>query len=369
MKSNPKPEARADLAALEIYVASGPELVGDFIDLSQNESPFGPSPAAVDAVQNIAGSLNRYPEVSGAALREALARRYGLDQDRIVCGSASDELIALLVLAYAAPGGEVLFPQCSFIYYRMAAIACGAVPVAAPQRENRVDVDALLERAGERTRICFIDNPCNPTGTYLSAAEIRRLREGLPPHVLLVIDAAYSEYVTVADYSNGVDLVEERQDTVMLRTLSKMHGLAGLRIGWAYCPADVAETLHQVRSPYNIGSAAIAAGVAAVGDVEHVARNLAHNSRWLARLQSEFSTLGLKPVPSIANFVLVEFPQSGSHTAAAAAAFLKDSGILVRPVAGFGFPHHLRITIGTDEQMERLLGCLRSWIGEKGLRA
>ena len=183
--------------------------------------------------------------------------------------------------------------------------------MAAPQRDYRVDVDTLLARAGERTRICFVDNPCNPTGTYLTDAELRRLREGLPSHVLLVIDAAYSEYVTVENYCNGAELVEGRQDTVMLRTLSKMHGLAGLRMGWAYCPAEVAQTLHQVRSPYNIGTAAIVAGVAAVSDEAHVERNLAHNSRWLARLGRDLSALGLIVAPSVANFVLVEFPATG----------------------------------------------------------
>jgi histidinol-phosphate aminotransferase len=273
---------------------------------------------------------------------------------------ASDSLITLLIQTYAAAGDEILFPQYSFIFYDDATLARGARAVRVPERDCRVDVDALAERAGTRTRICLLANPGNPTGTYVTREELARLRRNLPRHVLLVVDAAYCEYVTRADYSNGRELVDASEDTVMLRTFSKIYGLAGLRVGWAYCPPGIAEVLNHVRSPYNVSTAAAAAGIAALGDEVFFKKSLDHNTAWLERLARELAALGLKPVPSAANFVLVEFPPGGRLSAQDAVKRLRDAGILVRPVARYGLPNHVRITIGTDDEMERLLAVLRA---------
>ncbi len=335
---------------------------GAVVELSQNEGALGPSPRAVAAFREAAGSLHRYPETSAAALRHAIGKRFGLDPAGIVCGAASDQLIMLLVQAYAGAGDEVLFPQHSFVLYEMATRSHSATPVTAPLRDLRIDVDALLARAGARTRICIVTNPNNPTGMYLPAGEMRRLREGLPPQVLLLIDAAYSEFVVRDDYTAGADLVEARDDTVMLRTFSKIFGLAGLRLGWAYCPPPVADVLNRVRSTYSISSAAIAAGIAALEDVGSYERSVAHNTRCLARLTAALTDLGLPVAPSVANFVLVEFPHQGPKTAAAAGAFLRARGILVRSFGGSALPHHLRISIGTDGELQALLDALRDFL-------
>lgn len=352
------PQPQPGVMDIPLYPAAAPDYASGIVELSQNESPFGPSPAAVEALKAAVPLLNRYPDGSGTVLREALARRHGLDPARIVCGSASDSLIILLIQAYTGFDDEVLFPQYSFPFYKDMAMARGARPVTAPERNYRVDVDALIGRAGKRTRICMRANPGNPTGTYITAEELNRLRAGLPPHVLLVVDAAYAEYVTRADYSTGRELVDARRDTVMLRTFSKIYGLAGLRVGWAYCPVNVADALHRVRSLYNLSTAAAAAGTAAVTDQAFVQMSVAHNSRWQARLTEELQALGLGVIPSVANFLLAEFPD-----AAASHACLSERGIRVRPVAAYGLTRHLRITIGTDAEMQRLLQALRACLG------
>ncbi len=335
---------------------------GFVIELSQNEGALGPSPRAVAAYREAAGALQRYPETSAAALRHAIGKRFDLDPTRIVCGAASDQLIMLLVQAYAGEGDGVLYPQHSFVLYEMAARSHSATPVTAPVKGLRIDVDALLARADGRTRICIVTNPNNPTGTYIPAAEMRRLRERLPPQVLLLIDAAYAEFVVRDDYTAGSELVEARDDTVMLRTFSKIFGLAGLRLGWAYCPPPVADVLNRVRSTYSISSAAIAAGIAAVEDGEFFQRSVAHNTRCLAWLTGALTDLGLAVVPSVANFVLAEFPHEGPKTAAAAGAFLRSRGILVRAVGASGLPHHLRITIGTDNEVRVLRAALQEFL-------
>ena len=338
------PQPHPGVREIALYPAAAPDH-SSVIELSQNESPFGPSPKAVEALKASAAMLHRYPDGSATVLREAIARRHGLDAARIVCGSASDSLIILVIQAYAGFGDEVIYPQYSFLFYRDMINARGATPVSVPERDYRVDVDALIARAGPRTKICMLANPANPTGTYVTGAELKRLREGLPPHVLLVVDAAYAEYVAAPDYSTGQDL----PDTVMLRTFSKIYGLAGLRIGWAYCPAEVADVLNRVRSPYNVSTAAAAAGAAAIDDVEFVRMSREHNLRWHARLKAE---LGLPFIPSVANFVLVKAPPG-------TAAKLAGRGIRVRPVAAYGLADYVRITIGTDAEMERLLAELK----------
>jgi len=332
------------------------------IRLASNESALGPSPKAVAAYRALADEIHRYPEGSAAELRSALGRHHGLDPDRIVCGSGSDELIGLLLRAYAGPGSEVLYSRHGFLMYPIGAQAVGATPVAVPERALTADVDGFLARVTPRTRIVFIANPNNPTGTYLSAEEVARLHAGLPRHVVLAIDAAYAEFVNRNDYEPGVALVNRAENVVMLRTFSKVYALAGLRLGWAYCPPAIADVLNRIRGPFNVTAAALAAGVAAVEDVAALARARAHNQRWLAWFSERLAALGLPLTPSVGNFVLPRFPDDPRHNADAAFAFLQSRGILTRRMGGYGLPQHLRITIGTGEEMEIVAAVLAEFM-------
>lgn len=341
------------------------------IRLASNENPLGASPRAVAAYAALRDELHRYPDGAARELRETIARVEELDPARIVCGAGSDELIALLVRGYAGPGDEVLHSEHGFLMYPIAARTAGASPVAAPERKLRADVDALLERVTAKTRLLFLANPNNPTGSYLSEAELRRLREGLPERVLLVVDSAYAEYVTEDDYGSGAGLVEAFDNVVMTRTFSKIHGLAALRLGWAYCPPAVAGVLDRLRGPFNVSQAAQAAGVAALGDREHVAHSRRHNARWRAWLIERLAALYLHPYPSAANFVLVRFPGHPERSADAALADLNENGVLVRALAAYGLPDCLRITIGTEAEVRATAEALEGFVARAaaGVRA
>ena len=328
------------------------------IRLASNESALGPSRKAVAAYRALAGEIHRYPDGNAEELREALGRCHGIDPARIVCGAGSDELIALLLRCYAGPGDEVLYSRHGFLMYPINATAVGATTSAAPERELTTDVDAVLARVTERTRLVIIANPNNPTGTYLGTQEIARLHAGLPASVLLAIDAAYAEFVNRNDYEPGIALVNRAENVVMLRTFSKIYALGGLRLGWAYCSPAVADVLNRVRSPFNVNAAAQAAGVAAVEDVEAFNRARAHNERWLPWFSERLAALGLRLTPSVANFVLARFPDDPLRNADAAFAFLQSRGILTRKMGAYGLPQHLRITIGTGPEMETVAAAL-----------
>ncbi len=335
------------------------------IRLASNESALGPSPKAIAAYQALAGEIHRYPDGGALLLRTALGRLHGVDPSRIVCGAGSDELIALLLRAYVGAGDEVLYSRHGFLMYPIGARAVGATPVAAPERALTADVEALLSRVTEKTRAVFLANPNNPTGTYLREAEVRRLHEALSPSVLLVIDAAYAEFVARDDYDPGLSLVEQAENVVMLRTFSKIYALAALRLGWAYCPPAVADVLNRVRGPFNVNAAAEAAGVAAVEDTGALARARAHNGRWLPWFSERLSALGLELTPSVADFVLARFPEDPGKNSDAAFAFLRSRGILVRKLKAYGLPHHLRISIGAGEEMETVAAALGEFLGRR----
>ncbi len=332
------------------------------IRLASNESALGPSPKAIAAYRALADEIHRYPDGGAAQLRAALGRHHGLDPERIVCGAGSDELIGLILRAYAGPGDEMLYSRHGFLMYPIGAQSVGATPVAVPERELTADVEGFLARVTEKTRIVFIANPNNPTGTYLSADELARLHAGLPPHVVLAIDAAYAEFVSRNDYEPGIGLVNRADNVVMLRTFSKVYALAGLRLGWAYCPPQVADVLNRIRGPFNASAPALAAGLAAIEDVGALARARAHNERWLPWLSERLAALGLELTPSVGNFVLPRFPDDPRHNADAALAFLQSRGILVRQMGGYGLPAHLRITIGTGEEMEIVAAALAEFM-------
>lgn len=334
------------------------------IRLASNESALGPSAKAVAAYRALAGEMHRYPDGSSAKLREALGRHHNLDPERIVCGAGSDELISLLLRAYAGPGDEVLHSRHGFLMYAINAQAAGATPVAVPERDLTADIEGFLARVTEQTRLVFIANPNNPTGTYLSAAEMARLHAGLPSHVVLAIDAAYAEFVNRNDYEPGRALVDRADNVVMLRTFSKIYALAGLRLGWAYCPPAIADVLNRIRGPFNVPAPASAAGIAALEDTEALARARAHNDRWQPWLSARLTALGLELTPSVGNFVLPRFPDDPRRNAAAAHDFLHARGILVRKMGGYGLPQHLRITIGTGEENEIVAAALAEFMAD-----
>ena len=332
------------------------------IKLSSNEGALGPSPKAIEAAARAASDMHRYPDGNATALRAAIGKRFSLDPERIVCGAGSDELIALLVKSYAGPGDEVLFSQYGFVMYPIAAHTAGATPVQAPEKGYRTDIDAMIAKAGPKTKVCFVANPNNPTGSYITGPELKRLRDGLPPHTLLIVDAAYAEYVSRNDYTNGAELVDAGENTVMLRTFSKIFALGGMRLGWAYAPAKIVDVLNRVRGPFNVAASAQAAGIAALEDLAFQDKCRANNDRVLPWFVAELGKLGLKTLPSVGNFVMVEFAAQGPQTAAAANEFLMSRAIIPRAVANYGLPNFLRVTIGTDEEMRAVVVALAEFM-------
>ncbi|HUZ71836.1 MAG TPA: histidinol-phosphate transaminase [Stellaceae bacterium] len=362
MTADPRP--RPGILDIAPYVGGEAKIEGvaRVIRLASNESALGPSPRAMAAYKALAGDMFRYPDGHSTELRAVLARHHGLDPARIVCGAGSDELISLLIRCYAGPGDEVLYSRHGFLMYPIGAQAVGATPVAAPETDLTFDVDAVLARVTPRTRLVFIANPNNPTGTYVSRQEMRRLHAGLPPSVVLVIDAAYAEFVQRNDFEPGIELVDAARNVVMTRTFSKIYALAGLRLGWAYGPPQIVDVLDRVRGPFNVSSAAQQAGIAAVEDVAALDRAREHNDIWRPWLERELRGLGLTLSPSVANFVLVHF-SPGRRDAAAAFEFLRGRGILTRRVGGYGLPEHLRITIGTEDEMRAVAAAVAAFVG------
>ncbi|WP_029006973.1 histidinol-phosphate transaminase [Azospirillum halopraeferens] len=357
------PTPRPGILDIAPYV--GGEAAGT-VRLASNEGALGPSPRAVEAYRRMAGEIHRYPDGGSRALRDAIAARFDLDAARLVCGSGSDELIGLLVRAYAGPGDEVLYSEHGFLMYPIAAKSVGATPVTAPERGLKTDVDAMLARVTPRTRIVFIANPNNPTGSYLSADELGRLHAGLPSGTLLVVDAAYAEYVSRNDYASGRELVDRFDNVVMTRTFSKIFALGSLRLGWAYAPAAVADVLNRVRGPFNVSGAAQAAGVAALEDAEFLERSRVHNETWRSWFADAVTALGLTAHPSIGNFLLVDFKgqSAGKDDAEAARLFLKERGILVRQMQAYGLPSCLRVSIGTEAEMRKVAAALKDFLGK-----
>jgi histidinol-phosphate aminotransferase len=334
------------------YVGGESQLPGRnrVIKLSSNEGAFGAPPAAIAALADAGRQLHRYPDGGMLALRNAIGKTHGLDPARIVCGNGSDEILQLLIQAYGGPGTELIMSAHGFSIYEIAGKIAGCVVRKAPEKNLTTDADAILALITPATRMIFIANPNNPTGTMISSAELRRLRQNTPPDVLLVIDAAYAEYVDPAHYDGGISLVDAGDNTVMTRTFSKIYGLGGARLGWAYAPPEVVDVLNRMRGPFNVSATAAAAGIAALAEPHWVADGRAHNSRARKKLAAQLAAAGLKIHPSEANFLLVDFLTP--ERAVAADTFMRARGIIVRNVKSYGLPSCLRVTIGTAEECD-----------------
>ncbi len=346
---------------IALYQGGAAHLPGqaEALKLSSNENPFGPSERAREAFARAVHSLHRYPSTDHAALRAAIGEVHGLDPARIVCGAGSDEVIGLLCHAYAGPGDAVLFTEHGFLMYRIYAQAAGATPVSVPERARRIDVDAILAACTGATRLVFIANPSNPTGTMIDAGEVARLAEGLPERAILVLDGAYADYV--AGFDGGAALATTRPNVFMTRTFSKIYGLGGLRIGWGYGPRAIVDVLNRIRGPFNLSTAQLATAEAAVRDQDHVAWCRTENARLRGWLSASLAESGVPSDPSQANFILARFADPAE--AEACDAHLKAQGLIVRRVGGYGLPDCLRITIGDEASCRRVAHAVAQFKG------
>ena len=331
------------------------------VKLSSNENPFGPSDKAKEAYLKTVHDLHRYPSTDHAALRAAIAEVHGLDAARVICGVGSDEILQFIAQAYAGPRDEVVFTEHGFLMYRILAHAVGATPIEVKERERVTDVDAILAACGPRTKLVFIANPNNPTGTMISAAEVERLAAGLPKQALLVLDGAYAEYVE--GFDAGLSLVEARSNVFMTRTFSKIYGLGGLRVGWGYGPAEVIDVLNRIRQPFNLSPGQMEAAEAAVRDQDYVAKCRAENARMRGWLASALAELGVPSDVSSGNFVLARF--ASPEEAEACDSFLQAQGLIVRRVAGYNLPACLRITVGDEASCRRVAHAVAQFKGVK----
>ena len=333
------------------------EGVSDVVKLSSNENPFGPSDKAKEAFARSVHSLHRYPPTDHTSLRAAIGEVHGVDPARVICGVGSDEIITFLCQAYAGPGDEVIHTEHGFSMYRISALAAGATPVEVPERERVVDVDAILAACNERTRLVFIANPANPTGTMIGGNEAARLADGLPPQAILVLDGAYAEFVE--GYDGGAALVEARDNVVMTRTFSKLYGLGGLRIGWGYGPQEIIDVLNRVRGPFNLSQTQLDTAEAAVRDTAYAEKCRAENTRLRAWLAEALAEAGVPSDTSCANFILARF--ASQEEAEACDDWLKSRGIIVRRVAGYKLPNCLRITVGDEASCRRVAHAVREF--------
>jgi histidinol-phosphate aminotransferase len=357
---------RPSILSVEPYVGGESKIPGvnRIVKLSSNEGAFGPPPGAIEAIRAMAAEAHRYPDGGAKALREAIGARFGLDPARIVVGNGSDELLALLILAYGGEGTELVMSAHGFMMYDITGRWAGCRIIKVPETNLTADVDGLLAAVGPRTRLLFLANPNNPTGSILPQAEVERLRAGLRDDVLLVLDSAYAEYVTKPDYDAGAKLVDASGTTVMTRTFSKIFGMGGMRLGWCYAPAAVIDVLGRVRGPFNVNAAAMAAGIAAVAEKGWIERSVAHNTEWRAKMRDALEAAGITVWPSEGNFLLADFGTAAKAKAADDA--LKMRGLIVRAMGGYGLPACLRITIGTAEECTMVIEALSAFMAQNG---
>jgi histidinol-phosphate aminotransferase len=365
ISSRARPEPKPGILDIQAYIPgkARAEGVAHPIKLSSNENILGCSPRARAAFAAAADRLHLYPDSRATALREAVSRRFDLEPERLVFGDGTDEVLHLINQVFLEPGDNIVMGEHGFSAYEIGARACQATVRKAPEAAHRLSVDNLLSAVDERTRLVFITQPGNPTGTFLSRDELAALHAGLPPEVVLVVDGAYAEFATDPAFDDGLERARTAENLIVTRTFSKIHGLASLRVGWAYCPAHIADALDRIRAPFNTSICAQEAAVAALGDLEFQARSVELVDRWRAWLTQQLGGLGLDVTPSQANFVMVGFPTAAGRTAREAEAFLAARGLIVRGIANYGLPDRLRITIGLEEHNRLLVDLLAEFLG------
>ncbi len=369
--SKPLPVARPGIMDIEPYKAGKAKIEGQqkgpIYKLSSNESALGASPKAIAAYVEASFRLHLYPDSSVSALRQKISDIHALDPERIICGAGSDEILQLLCRAYLGEGDNIVQSRHGFLIYGIAAQSCGAHVKFAPEKNLHTDVDAILECVDERTRLVFIANPNNPTGTYISHSEVTRLHENLPKDIVLVLDAAYAEYINESDYDSGIKLVQDNHNVIMTRTFSKIYGLGSLRLGWAFGPATIIDVLNRIRGPFNISHAAQQTGIAAMDDQEFITQNNTHNKTERDIMIQRLNGMGINGAAdgeglvcqnSFANFILVKFPRQKGNTAQEVQTYLQENGVLVREMSGYHLPDYLRISIGSREANQKLISLL-----------
>jgi len=358
MTDTTAPAPRPGILDIAPYVGGKSAIAGvaEPIKLSSNENALGAGEKARAAYEAALKNLAIYPDGRASKLRAAVAEHHGLEPERLIFGNGSDEVFALLNQTYLTAGDNIVCGQYGFLAYRISALGCEAQVKLAPEPNFKAEVDALLAQVDERTKIVYVSNPSNPTGSYNTGEEIRRLHAALPAHVILVIDEAYAEYVTEPDWETAFPLARDAENIVVTRTFSKIHGLGGLRIGFGYAPLKVAEAIDRIRLPFNVSVPGLEAATAALGDEAHQQASRELISTWKPRLTQALRGFGLEVLPSAGNFVLVVF--DGAERAAAANDYLNTRGIIVRPVGGYGLPQALRITIGTEDQNRAVIDAL-----------
>ncbi|WBU58248.1 histidinol-phosphate transaminase [Paracoccus sediminicola] len=364
MSDQPRIRPQPGIMEIALYEGGAAHVQGmdNVVKLSSNENPFGASEKAREAVARAAHQMHRYPSTDHRPLREAIGRVHGLDPDRIICGVGSDEIIHFLAQCYVGPGDEVVFTEHGFLMYRISTMAAGGTPVAVPERDRVTDVDAILAACTARTKLVFVANPNNPTGTMIGLDQLERLANGLPEGALLVIDAAYAEYVT--GYDGGAALATRLSNVFMTRTFSKIYGLGGLRVGWGYGPREIIDVLNRIRGPFNLSNVALAGAEAAMNDQDHVTRSREDNARLRDWLAGALAEKGVPSDTSCANFILARFADEAVADGCDAA--LKAEGLIVRKVAGYGLPNCLRITVGDEPSCRRVAHVIGRFMAERG---
>ncbi|MEP0944020.1 MAG: histidinol-phosphate transaminase [Rhizobiaceae bacterium] len=363
-KSDSLPMPNAGIMDIAVYVP-GKSAVPQGVKLhklSANETPLGPSPKAKEAYKELSDCLEDYPDGSSIELREAIAAAHGLNAGHIMCGNGSDELLSLIMQCYLAPGDEAIYTEHGFLVYRIGILSAGATPIVAPETNCQADVDAILSRVTSKTKMVLLANPNNPTGSYLPMSEVRRLHTELPESVVLVLDAAYAEYVRRNDYESGIELVAGSNNVVMTRTFSKIYGLAALRIGWMFGPDHILDVMERVRGPFNVNAAAQLAAKAALEDRDMLDKAIAHNDEWLDWTTQSMRDLGLEVTPSVGNFILIHFDPTNGKTAAGADEYLTARGYVLRRVGGYGLPDAIRMTIGTEDACRGVVAAIGEYL-------
>ena len=357
------PSPRLNIQKLQTYKPNfGKSKINNLIRLSANESALGASLDAIEALKLFSNNLNRYPPQVSDELTNAISKRYSLNKKKIILGNGSDELISIIAQTFVNSNDEAIYTEFGFLQFPQAISIAGAKGVVANDVNHTASVDNILSKISKKTKLIFLANPNNPTGTFISKKEIIRLHEAVPKNILLVYDAAYSEFVVHDDYMDGTELVEEYDNVIMLRTFSKLHGLASLRLGWGYASEKIIENLMKVRGPFSVNTAAIMAGIAALEDLNFQKKSVQHNLKWMSWLKKELQSLNLEFQPSITNFLLIKFPSDIEYNAENAEHYLASKGILVRGMKVYGLPNYLRVSIGTQDENFEFVNELKTFL-------